>query len=65
MMILAQPLGVIVVILSLKRFSKLLRTFDSDVSGSTEKSKKWTMLLRDWGKVLGELEIKNINSLNY
>ena len=52
-----------------RRLNKQRSVFPSNTAllkalypATTEISKKWTMLLRDWGKVLGELEIMFLQS---
>ena len=54
-----------------RRLNKQRSVFPSDTAllkalylATTEISKKWTMPLRDWGKVLGELEIMYPDRLN-
>ena len=54
-----------------RRLNKQRSVFSSDTAllkalylATTEISKKWTMPLRDWGKVLGELEIMYPDRLN-
>ena len=54
-----------------RRLNKQRSVFPSDTAllkalylATTEISKKWTMPLRDWGKVLGELEIMYLDRLN-
>ena len=54
-----------------RRLNKQRSVFSSDTAllkalylATTEISQKWTMPLRDWGKVLGELEIMYPDRLN-
>ena len=54
-----------------RRLNKQRSVFPSDTAllkalypSTMEISKKWTMPLRDWGKVLGELEIMYPDRLN-
>ena len=54
-----------------RRLNKQRSVFPSDTAllkalypAATEISKKWTIPLRDWGKVLGELEIMYPDRLN-
>ena len=55
----------------IRRLNKQRSVFPSDTAllkalylATAEISKKWTMPLRDWGKVLGELEIMYPDRLN-